>query len=110
MATDYLTHLVATDPRPSDTDLVRGCLFRAREAGYTYRTKVDMYLHFRGMIDQAGYSGGLDSRENSISAVTQYYQPIDKYGRAVVRYEVERVLEDDLLIHIGPHGYSIVHS
>lgn len=110
MTIDYLTHLVATVTHPSDIDLVRGCLFRAREAGYTYRTKVDMYLHFRGMIDQAGYTGGLCSLQHSISAVTQYYQPIDKSGRAVVRYEVERALDDDLLIHVGPNGYKVTRS
>ena len=62
------------------------------------------------MIDAEGYTGGLASGSNSISCVTQYYQPIDKQGSVVDRFDVNRVLEDDILIHTSVHGYTVAHA
>ncbi len=103
-----LERLLALDPMPTDHDLIRSCLAKVR--GHHYATLREMYSHFREILDAEGYSDGLASGPNSISCVTQYYQPRDRKGQVVLRFNPDLSETDDILIWASHDGYFITYA
>ena len=103
-----LERLVTRESTPSDHDLIRACLAKVR--GRHYPTLAAMYRHFRAMVDAEGYTDGLASGPNSISCVTQYYQPRDRKGQVVLRFNPELSESDDVLIWANCDGYFVTYA
>jgi hypothetical protein len=103
-----LERLLTIDATPTDHDLIRACLAKVR--GHHYPTLPAMYKHFRDLADAEGYTDGLSSGPSSISCVTQYYQPRDRKGQVVLRFNPELSEEDNILIWANCDGYFVTYA
>ena len=103
-----LEHLLTLEACPTDHDLIRACLRRVR--GHHYPTQAAMYRHFRALLDAEGHTEGLASGPNSISCVAQYYQPRDRRGQVVLRFNPDLSETDDVLIWANHDGYFVTFA
>jgi hypothetical protein len=100
-----LSHLLSSDASPTDQSIVDAWLRDHLGDHFTYKS--EMHHDIRQTLDSLGYTRGLMSGPNSVSAATQPYQPLDTRGDEVDNYDPSRCARLGVIIHTNRMGYTI---